>query len=160
MPSATFCARSQGGVYLNLALSCAFPDACCRPQDISDRGGRTGCAGTRRALRRNGWVQDPTGTKVRPKNTHVVLHHWCVVDTVACVRGERRGLRRTIFISQQGILLRRLQSDSLLEGVSHVIVDEVHERDLNTDFLLIILKARSLQQQGVRRGSFFICSMH
>jgi HrpA-like RNA helicase len=39
-----------------------------------------------------------------------------------------------------GILLRRLQCDSLLEGVSHVFVDEVHERDLNTDFLLIILR--------------------
>ena len=25
-------------------------------------------------------------------------------------------------------------------GVSHVIVDEVHERDINTDFLLILLK--------------------
>ena len=29
----------------------------------------------------------------------------------------------------------------LLTGVSHVIVDEVHERDINTDFLLILLKA-------------------
>jgi len=27
-----------------------------------------------------------------------------------------------------------------LASVSHVFVDEVHERDLNTDFLLIILK--------------------
>lgn len=28
----------------------------------------------------------------------------------------------------------------LLAGVSHVIVDEVHERDINTDFLLILLR--------------------
>lgn len=27
-----------------------------------------------------------------------------------------------------------------MAAVSHVFVDEVHERDLNTDFLLIILK--------------------
>ncbi|CAI7869897.1 unnamed protein product, partial [Closterium sp. NIES-54] len=27
-----------------------------------------------------------------------------------------------------------------MEGVSHVIVDEVHERDMDTDFLLIVLK--------------------
>ena len=27
-----------------------------------------------------------------------------------------------------------------MANVSHVFVDEVHERDLNTDFLLIILK--------------------
>jgi ATP-dependent RNA helicase DHX36 len=39
-----------------------------------------------------------------------------------------------------GILLRRLQSDPLMDKVSHVIVDEVHERDLNSDFLLIILR--------------------
>jgi HrpA-like RNA helicase len=35
------------------------------------------------------------------------------------------------------ILLRRLQCDGELDGVSHVFVDEVHERDLNTDFLLV-----------------------
>lgn len=29
---------------------------------------------------------------------------------------------------------------ALLTGVSHVIVDEVHERDINTDFLLILLR--------------------
>ncbi|KAK3254708.1 hypothetical protein CYMTET_36081, partial [Cymbomonas tetramitiformis] len=39
-----------------------------------------------------------------------------------------------------GILLRRLQSEPSLPGVSHVIVDEVHERDLNSDFLLVILR--------------------
>ena len=38
------------------------------------------------------------------------------------------------------VLLRRLQVDPDLASVSHVFVDEVHERDLNTDFLLIILK--------------------
>ncbi len=37
-------------------------------------------------------------------------------------------------------MLRRLQCDPDLASVSHVFVDEVHERDLNTDFLLIILK--------------------
>ena len=43
------------------------------------------------------------------------------------------------FIST-GVLLRRLQVDPDLSSVSHVFVDEVHERDLNTDFLIIILK--------------------
>ena len=33
-----------------------------------------------------------------------------------------------------------LQCDPTLKGVSHVFVDEIHERDLNTDFLLIILR--------------------
>lgn len=39
-----------------------------------------------------------------------------------------------------GILLRRLQSDPMLESVSHIIVDEVHERSEESDFLLLILK--------------------
>lgn len=39
-----------------------------------------------------------------------------------------------------GILLRRLHSDPLLRSVSHVIVDEVHERSEESDFLLLILK--------------------
>ncbi|XP_059620655.1 putative ATP-dependent RNA helicase DHX57 [Phlebotomus argentipes] len=39
-----------------------------------------------------------------------------------------------------GILLRRLQSDPVLANVSHVIVDEVHERSEESDFLLLILK--------------------
>ena len=37
-----------------------------------------------------------------------------------------------------GVLLRKLESG--LRGVSHVIVDEIHERDLNTDFLLVVLR--------------------
>lgn len=37
-----------------------------------------------------------------------------------------------------GVLLRKLESG--LRGVSHVVVDEIHERDLNTDFLLVVLR--------------------
>ncbi|KAH7980333.1 hypothetical protein HPB49_015105 [Dermacentor silvarum] len=39
-----------------------------------------------------------------------------------------------------GILLRPLQQNVELQGVSHVIVDEVHERDVCTDFLLVLLR--------------------
>ena len=44
------------------------------------------------------------------------------------------------FAPPPGILLRRLQFDRALRGVSHIVVDEVHERDINIDFLLIVLK--------------------
>ncbi|XP_077309253.1 ATP-dependent RNA helicase A isoform X2 [Lithobates pipiens] len=37
-----------------------------------------------------------------------------------------------------GVLLRKLESG--LRGISHVIVDEIHERDINTDFLLVVLR--------------------
>lgn len=49
-----------------------------------------------------------------------------------------------------GILLRKLQGNPRLEGVSHVIVDEVHERDVNTDFLLILLKGIQKQNRQLR----------
>jgi HrpA-like RNA helicase len=39
-----------------------------------------------------------------------------------------------------GILLRRLLGDPQLEGVTHVLIDEVHERSVDTDFLLCLLK--------------------
>lgn len=39
-----------------------------------------------------------------------------------------------------GILLRRLESDSELNDVTHVIIDEVHERSEESDFLLMIIR--------------------
>lgn len=58
------------------------------------------------------------------------------------IRGEARqkvGLTKITFVTT-GVLLRRLQMGDGLEDVSHVFVDEVHERSLDTDFLLILLK--------------------
>ncbi|CCW66337.1 unnamed protein product [Phytomonas sp. Hart1] len=46
-----------------------------------------------------------------------------------------------------GILLRHLYTDPELRGVSCVIVDEVHERDLDTDFCLLLLKDRLVAQR-------------
>lgn len=37
-----------------------------------------------------------------------------------------------------GVLLRKLEAG--LRGVSHVIVDEIHERDVNSDFILVVLR--------------------
>ncbi|XP_075476318.1 DExH-box ATP-dependent RNA helicase DExH7, chloroplastic isoform X3 [Primulina tabacum] len=45
-----------------------------------------------------------------------------------------------LLLCTTGILLRILSGNKDLSGVSHVIVDEVHERSLLGDFLLIILK--------------------
>ncbi|KAH9519541.1 ATPdependent RNA helicase [Bulinus truncatus] len=39
-----------------------------------------------------------------------------------------------------GIILRRLERDTLLNGVTHIIIDEVHERSEESDFLLMILR--------------------
>ena len=66
------------------------------------------------------------------------------------IRGEakqRPGVTKITFVTT-GVLLRRLQtsggsSEDVLESladVSHVVIDEVHERSLDTDFLLVLLR--------------------
>ncbi|XP_063158048.1 putative ATP-dependent RNA helicase DHX57 isoform X1 [Candoia aspera] len=45
-----------------------------------------------------------------------------------------------------GVLLRRLEGDMNLQGVTHVIIDEIHERTEESDFLLLILKDIMLQR--------------
>ncbi|ERE83365.1 ATP-dependent RNA helicase DHX29 isoform X3 [Cricetulus griseus] len=57
------------------------------------------------------------------------------------IRMESRASESTrLLYCTTGVLLRKLQEDSLLTDVSHVIVDEVHERSVQSDFLLVILK--------------------
>jgi ATP-dependent RNA helicase DHX29 len=57
------------------------------------------------------------------------------------IRGESRKSRnKMLTYCTTGILLRRLQSDPLLSNVSIVIVDEVHERTVQSDFLFIALR--------------------
>ncbi|CAI7668388.1 unnamed protein product [Penicillium pancosmium] len=66
------------------------------------------------------------------------------------IRGEskaKQGATKITFVTT-GVLLRRIQSGgdadgnigSSLADVSHVVVDEVHERSLDTDFLLALLR--------------------
>jgi ATP-dependent RNA helicase DHX57 len=66
------------------------------------------------------------------------------------IRGESKqkaGTTKICFVTT-GVLLRRLQtsggsSDDVLRSladVSHVVIDEVHERSLDTDFLLVLLR--------------------
>ncbi|KAJ5423476.1 hypothetical protein N7491_008692 [Penicillium cf. griseofulvum] len=66
------------------------------------------------------------------------------------IRGESKvkpGSTKITFVTT-GVLLRRIQSGgdadgnvaSSLADVSHVVVDEVHERSLDTDFLLALLR--------------------
>lgn len=49
-----------------------------------------------------------------------------------------------------GVLLRKLQSNPLLKGISHVVVDEVHERDINTDLLLALLRSSLKENPELR----------
>ncbi len=73
------------------------------------------------------------------------------------IRGENcAGSSTRLLFCTTGILLRRLESDPTLAGTTHVLVDEVHERSLESDFLLMALKkllARQQQQQQLHAGN-------
>ncbi|KAH6782372.1 RNA helicase family protein, partial [Perilla frutescens var. frutescens] len=66
-----------------------------------------------------------------------------VAERVAAERVRLEGMRgrdtRLLFCTT-GILLRRLLVDRNLKGVTHVFIDEIHERGMNEDFLIIVLK--------------------
>eukprot|EP01065_Artemidia_motanka_P034097 TRINITY_DN4125_c0_g1_i1.p1 TRINITY_DN4125_c0_g1~~TRINITY_DN4125_c0_g1_i1.p1 ORF type:complete len:1102 (+),score=377.59 TRINITY_DN4125_c0_g1_i1:59-3364(+) len=65
-----------------------------------------------------------------------------VGDTIGhAVRGSNsRSAGTRVLFCTTGVLLRTLASNPELPGVSHIIVDEVHERGMLTDFLLILLR--------------------
>ncbi|KAL5109196.1 ATP-dependent DNA/RNA helicase DHX36 [Taenia crassiceps] len=79
-----------------------------------------------------------------------------VAERVATERGQRLGEdigyqirlesvlpkrpQGSILFCTTGIVLQWFQSDPLLKSVSHVIVDEVHEREMLGDFLITMLK--------------------
>lgn len=69
------------------------------------------------------------------------------------VRGDSRVSERTrVEMVTPGVALRRLQRDPELPGVSALIVDEFHERDLDTDLAL----AFALDARSALRGDLFI----
>ncbi|NWH87179.1 DHX9 helicase, partial [Aegithalos caudatus] len=76
-----------------------------------------------------------------------------VAERVAYERGEAPGQscgysvrfesvlprpHASILFCTVGVLLRKVETG--IRGISHVIVDEIHERDINTDFLLVVLR--------------------
>ncbi|CAD5117121.1 DgyrCDS5930 [Dimorphilus gyrociliatus] len=50
-----------------------------------------------------------------------------------------------------GVLLRKIQNNVLLNGTSHVIIDEVHERSVDSDFLLVTLKNLVKERKRLRK---------
>lgn len=72
------------------------------------------------------------------------------------IRGESRaGPDTRLLFCTTGLLLRRMQGDPLLEEVSHLVVDEVHERHLDADFLLALLLGILPKRYDVRSASSF-----
>ncbi|KAJ3922223.1 P-loop containing nucleoside triphosphate hydrolase protein [Lentinula edodes] len=57
------------------------------------------------------------------------------------IRGESNWSQKTkLLFCTTGVVLRRLSLGDRLEDVTHIVVDEVHERSVDGDFLLLELK--------------------
>jgi ATP-dependent helicase HrpB len=61
-----------------------------------------------------------------------------VTTSIRVVRDTRVSPRTRIEVVTEGVLTRMLQSDPALDGVSAVLFDEVHERNLNADLGLAL----------------------
>ncbi|EUC49799.1 hypothetical protein COCMIDRAFT_1429 [Bipolaris oryzae ATCC 44560] len=49
-----------------------------------------------------------------------------------------------------GVVLRMLESSGSLQEVTHLIIDEVHERSIDTDFLLVILRSLMVRRPELK----------
>lgn len=65
------------------------------------------------------------------------------------LNAKRSANTRLVFCTT-GVLLRRLQGDPTLDGLTHVLVDEVHERSVETDFLLLLLREIASKRPNIR----------
>ena len=76
------------------------------------------------------------------------------------IRGERKvrkGITKLVYMTT-GVLLRKFQATQNLQtfdsgvarDISHVFIDEVHERSVETDFLLLILKELLKQNKALK----------
>ncbi|XP_072173861.1 ATP-dependent RNA helicase DHX30-like [Diadema setosum] len=120
--------------------------------------GETGCGKTTQVPQfiLDDWIQRAVGSRcnvvtTQPRRVSVIS----TAKRIALERGER--MRETtgyqirldrmtpenhgcMLFCTTGILLQKLRQNPDLRGVSHVIIDEAHERDINIDFLLILLR--------------------
>ena len=53
---------------------------------------------------------------------------------------SKQSAKTRLLFCTTGVLIRRLLSDPLLENTTHVILDEVHERSVDSDLLLLLLR--------------------
>ncbi|XP_043942704.1 ATP-dependent RNA helicase A [Protopterus annectens] len=118
--------------------------------------GATGCGKTTQVPQyildeyiRNGRAAECNIVVTQPRRISAVS----VAERVAFERGEEVGKscgysvrfesvlprpHASIMFCTVGVLLRKLEAG--IRGISHVIVDEIHERDINTDFVLVVLR--------------------
>lgn len=73
-------------------------------------------------------ISDERGTRLGDEIGYQVRHE------------SKMSARTRILVCTEGVFLRRLQKDPLLENVSVVVFDEFHERSLDSDLALALVK--------------------
>ncbi|KAJ3022102.1 DEAH (Asp-Glu-Ala-His) box polypeptide 34 [Thoreauomyces humboldtii] len=63
--------------------------------------------------------------------------------------GNKKASTRILFLTE-GVLLRQLMGDQMLSAYDVIVIDEVHERHMNGDFLLGILKGLLGRRDDIR----------
>ncbi|MEW1980981.1 ATP-dependent helicase HrpB [Citricoccus sp. NPDC079358] len=108
----------------------------------NEQTGQTGQAGQAGPAPRKVIVTQPRRVAARAATRRLAALDGTGVGTRAgyVVRGERQtGAETLVEFVTPGVLVNRLLSDPELAGVGAVILDEVHERDLETDLLFGML---------------------
>ncbi|XP_071109259.1 ATP-dependent RNA helicase dhx29-like [Haliotis cracherodii] len=63
---------------------------------------------------------------------------------------SKKGPNTKLTYCTTGVLLRQLQQDPLMSHVTHIIIDEVHERSVQSDFLMIVVKEILRQRRDLK----------
>uniref|UniRef100_A0A8C7RR85 RNA helicase n=1 Tax=Oncorhynchus mykiss TaxID=8022 RepID=A0A8C7RR85_ONCMY len=84
------------------------------------------------------------GMQAQHLGATLAIYNLCKGQSSLCgyqIRMENKSSDSTrLLYCTTGVLLRKLQQDHMLSSLTHIIVDEVHERSVQSDFLLTILK--------------------
>ena len=89
------------------------------------------------------WVLEPRRVAARAAARHVAMQLETRVGELVGyqVRGDQRvGKATRLRFVTDGILLRRLLRDPFLEGVAAVVLDEFHERHIEADLVIAMLR--------------------
>ncbi|XP_044272686.1 ATP-dependent DNA/RNA helicase DHX36 [Tribolium madens] len=58
--------------------------------------------------------------------------------------------RGSIYFCTTGVVLKMMESDASLSWVSHLILDEIHERDVMSDFILALIKKIKVKRSDLK----------
>lgn len=129
-----------------------------RSNQVSLISGETGCGKTTQVAQ---FILDDYIRRECGSTCHVIctqprrISAISVAERVADERGERVGTsvgyqirlehkkprdQGSILFCTLGVLLRFMINDARITRASHIIIDEIHERDTLSDFLLIVIK--------------------